>query len=412
MLFPGRNEAEPRRVVVTGAGIITGLGIGWAANAENLRAGCSAIRPVTLFDVSQQRAKRAAEVDLPAELPPNRLAPKTRARLDRGTRLLLSAGHEALQQTAWEAGAPVATVLGSTCGGMVLGEQYLTQALHAPGQLRQQATRTLHYQAQRQGVDFCTAVGIEGPVTLLSNACASGANAIGHAFEWVRRGRVERALAGGYDALCQLVFCGFDSLQALSTTTCRPFDAARDGLALGEGAAVLALEPLASAERRGATILGEIAGYGATTDLHHLTQPHPEGAAALAAMQKACAQARVNPDQVGYVNAHGTGTPHNDSAEAKALAAWAGSAVDQLAVSSTKGGIGHLLGAAGAVEVAICLMVLAGQWLPPQLQVEQPDALCRFRLVREPTDAVVDVALSNSFGFGGANASLVVRRWS
>ncbi|MCP5527676.1 MAG: beta-ketoacyl-[acyl-carrier-protein] synthase family protein [Verrucomicrobiales bacterium] len=412
MLFPGPNESEPRRVVVTGAGILTGLGHGWAINAARLRAGDSAVRPVTLFDVSAQRAKRAAEVDLPAELPPSRLSPKRQQRLDRGTRLLMAAGHEALRQTGWRGEAPVATVLGTTCGGMVLGEEYLTQALRAPGHWRGQATRTLYYQAQRQGVDFGDAAGIEGSVTVLSNACASGANAIGQAFELVRHGRAERALAGGYDALCQLVFSGFDSLQALSTTTCRPFDAARDGLALGEGAGLLALESEDSARRRGATILGEIAGYGATTDIHHLTQPHPEGAAALAAMRKACAQARVTPEQVGYVNAHGTGTPHNDSSEARALVDFAGNAADRLQVSSTKGGLGHLLGAAGAVEAVVCLMVLTGQWLPPQLQLAQPDPLCRFRLIREPTDAAVDVALSNSFGFGGANATLVLRRWA
>lgn len=411
MLFPSPAQSEACRVVVTGAGIITGFGAGWARNTEPVRAGRSAIRQVTLFDVTAQRARTAAEVDLPAALPPNQLSCKTRDRLDRGTRLLLAAGYEALQQAGWEKDASIPTVLGTTCGGMVLGERYLIQALRSPECLRQQATRSLHYQAQRQGVDFCDAVGLDGPVTVLSNACASGANAIGHAFEWVRRGRARRVLAGGYDALCQLVFSGFDSLQALSTTTCRPFDADRDGLALGEGAALLALESLESARRRGVPVLGEIVGYGATTDVHHLTQPHPEGAAALAAMRQACAQARVTPDQIGYVNAHGTGTPHNDSAEAKALVNWAGTAVERLPVSSTKGSLGHLLGAAGAVEAAVCLMVLDGQWMPPQLNVNQIDPACRFRLVRQPTDARIDVTLSNSFGFGGANATLVMRRW-
>jgi 3-oxoacyl-[acyl-carrier-protein] synthase II len=227
----------------------------------------------------------------------------------------------------------------------------------------------------------------------------------------VREGRAQRALAGGYDALTHLVFAGFDSLQALSPTQCRPFDAQRDGLALGEGAAVMALETLDSAQSRGANILGEIAGYGAVTDRHHLTQPHPRGEAAWAAMQEACDSAGVGPEQIGYVNAHGTGTPLNDSAEAAAINRWAGIRVTQLPVSSTKGSIGHLLGAAGAVEAVVCLMALREQWLPPAATLRTPDSCCDFRLIRELESAQFDYALSNSFGFGGANATLILRRW-
>jgi 3-oxoacyl-[acyl-carrier-protein] synthase II len=269
----------------------------------------------------------------------------------------------------------------------------------------------VHYQAQRQGLDLLEAFDLSGPVTVISNACASGANAIGRAWELVRAGRADRALCGGYDALVHTLFAGFDSLQALSTTRCRPFDARRDGLALGEGAAVLCLEALEPARRRGADILGEIAGYAATTDVHHLTQPHPEGAAARAALRAACAEAGIGPAQVGYLNAHGTGTPLNDAAEALAINHWAGAAAASLPVSSTKAGIGHLLGAAGAVEAVVCLMALREQWLPPQLDTEQPDPLCRFPLVTRPQEARPDHALSNSFGFGGANAVLVFRRW-
>jgi 3-oxoacyl-[acyl-carrier-protein] synthase II len=218
-------------------------------------------------------------------------------------------------------------------------------------------------------------------------------------------------LTGGYDALSQMVFGGFDSLQALSPTTCRPFDARRDGLALGEGAGMFALETLESAQKRGATILGEVVGYGAATDGHHLTQPHPNGDAALASMTAACERAKVSPEQIGYINAHGTGTPLNDSAEAAAINRWAGEHAKNIPVSSTKSSIGHLLGGAGAVEAVICLMALREQWLPPTSTLQTPESICTFPIVQKPTDANVEYALTNSFGFGGANASLILRRW-
>jgi 3-oxoacyl-[acyl-carrier-protein] synthase II len=208
-----------------------------------------------------------------------------------------------------------------------------------------------------------------------------------------------------------LTFAGFDTLQALSPTPCRPFDARRDGLTLGEGAAVLALEDLSSAQRRGAEILGEIIGYGTIMDTHHLTQPQPEGNAALAAMRTACASAGITPEEIDYVNAHGTATPQNDAAEAAAIQAWAGPRAATLPVSSTKAGVGHLLGAAGAVEAVVSLMALRGQWLPPETSLQNPDPVCGFPIVRQPVDAKIKTALSNSFGFGGANATLIFRRW-
>jgi len=295
---------------------------------------------------------------------------------------------------------------------MALGEAYLQQAIAAPHTKRHQATRVVHYQAQRQGLTLCDAFAFQGPITIIANACASGSNAIGHAWEIVKHGRVERVLTGGYDALCQLTFAGFSSLQALSPTASRPFDARRDGLSLGEGAAVLTLESLDCARRRKAEILGEIIGYAAATDTHHLTQPHPEGQAAFVVMTDACACAGISPANVDYVNAHGTGTPLNDLTEAMAINRWAGERALTLPVSSTKAGIGHLLGAAGAAEAVVCLMALREQWLPPQQGMDAPDSICQFQIVREPTDAVVNVALSNSFGFGGGNATLIFRRWS
>ena len=413
MLFPPSPRPDrPSRVVVTGAGIVTALGLGWRQNADGFRAGRAAFRPVTLFDVSRQRVKTAAEVDLPANPPPSRLSPRQVARLDRPATMLLLAAREAWQQAGWEPGENLPLVLGTTAGGMALGETYFRQAIGTPDCNRNQPTRALYYQSQTQARTIADALGFTGPVTIVSNACASGANAIGQAWEMVRSGRADRALTGGYDALSLLVFCGFDSLQALSPTVCRPFDAGRDGLALGEGAALVALETLDGARRRGAAILAELIGYGTVIDTHHLTQPHPDGDAALASMTRACDTARVTPSEIDYLNAHGTGTPLNDSAEALAIRRWAGARAADLPVSSTKAGIGHLLGGAGAVEAVICVMTLREQWLPPEPAFERPDPACAFPIVREPRDARVNLALSNSFGFGGVNATLVFRRWS
>lgn len=404
---------QHHRVVVTGAGMITALGADWTSNSEGFRLGRQGFRPVSRFPVEGQRVGTAAEVTLP---PTPRFAETTLGRtrikrLDAAARFLLHATHDALASAGFRPGTGTPFVFGTTSGQMPLGEAFYRQAVTNPASRRGQATRTVQYQPQRQILDVQEALGISGPATLLANACASGANAIGHAWQLVRQGAVPCVIAGGYEALSQLVFAGFDSLQALSTTVCRPFDAQRDGLALGEGAATFLIESLEHAERRGARILGEIVGYGARTDLHHLTQPHPEGNAAWAAMQEATHKAGVAPEQVGYVNAHGTGTPANDGSEATALVRWAGAHAEYLQVSSTKAGIGHLLGAAGAVEFGICLMALAQGWLPPMLTTRTPDPACRFRLVQSPTRMDLEYALTNSFGFGGANASLLARRW-
>lgn len=413
MLFPSPQSVRAaRRVVVTGSGMVTPLGLGREANAAGFRSGRTAFRPVSLFDVSHQRARRAAQVELPDALPATTLSPRQARRLDRAGRMLLWAAHEATGQARWDRPAPATFVVGTTGGGMSLGETYYRTALREPLTCRQQPTRTIGYQAYRQTLLVAQACDLRGSVNVIANACASGANAIGHAWELVRTGRAERVLAAGYDALCQLIFAGFDSLQALSLTQCRPFDQHRDGLALGEGAAALTLESLETAQARGADILAEITGYGAATDLHHLTQPHPNGDAALASMTEACRWAGLSPGEIDYVNAHGTGTPLNDSAEAAALTRWAGADAAKLPVSSTKAGIGHLLGAAGAVEAAVCVLALRGQWLPPMLATQTPDPACGFRLVTQPEPARLVNVMTNSFGFGGANATLILRRWA
>ncbi len=413
VLFPPAHSLkQPSRVVITGAGIVTSLGLGWKDNAAGFREGRIGLKPVTLFDVTRQRAKVAGEVSLPLELPETHLSSRDVSRLDRAAKLLLLATCEAWTQAGWVPSPNLPVVLGTTSGGMSLGETYYRHALQCPRSHRRQPSRVMNYLVQAQPLSLARAFGFSGPVNLIANACASGANAIGHAWELLRFGHCERVLTGGYDALGHMVFAGFDSLQALSTTQCRPFDAQRDGLALGEGAGILALETLDHAMRRDAKILGEIVGYGATLDTHHLTQPHPQGDAALAAMTIAARKANLTPDKIDYVNAHGTGTPMNDGAEANAITHWAGVRAPTLPVSSTKSSVGHLLGAAGAVEALICLMALLEQWLPPTTTLQTPDVACGFPIVRKPTDARVEYALTNSFGFGGANASLILRRWS
>jgi 3-oxoacyl-[acyl-carrier-protein] synthase II len=332
--------------------------------------------------------------------------------MDRAGRLLLVAASEAWQQAGWEPSENLPVILGTTAGGMSSGEAFYQQALKHPRDRRGQPTRAFTYHAHAQSRVLADAFGFTGSFVNIANACASGSSAIGCAWEMLRAGRAQRVLTGGYDALTQLVFSGFDSLQALSKTSCRPFDAHRDGLLLGDGAAVLALETLECARHRNAEILCEVAGYGASVDIHHLTQPQPDGDAALLSMTRACHSAQASLDQIGYVNAHGTGTPLNDAAEGLAINRWAGAFAKNVPVSSTKASVGHLLGAAGAVEAVVCLMALREQWLPPEPSLQDADPLCAFPIVRHPTDAKVNMALSNSFGFGGVNATLIFRRWA
>lgn len=401
-------------MVVTGAGILTSLGCGWGANLEGFRSGRRAFQEVTLFDVSRQRVKLAAQATLPEAAPlraGRRVQPEERAL----QMLLLTAGE------AWSmAGNPeprgTHVVVATTSGGMAFGEAFYRQAAAATPSRRGQATRVLQYLAPAQANTLRAAMGFGTPPTIVSNACAAGSNAIGLAWEAVRSGRANRALAVGYDALSHLVFAGFDALQALSPTVCRPFDQARDGLALGEGAGALVLESLDSAIARNAPILAELAGYGAATDIHHLTQPNPTGEAALRSMRAACARASISPGAVDYINAHGTGTAQNDLAETAAIHAWMDPSAPPPHVSSTKSSVGHLLGAAGAVEGVVCLMALKEQFYPPTSSLRSAASDTRFQLVREPLSAAqagrpVELALSNSFGFGGANASVLFRRW-
>ncbi len=398
---------NPRPVVVTGMGIVSPMGRNLAENTTGFRAGRMAFSPVTLFDVSRQRVGTAGQVDLPDRVPDSGISKKAWSRMDRGTRLATLAAREAMAQ-AGLSGGDFPLMVGTSAAAMPIGEDYFKAVLANTSARHLQLRRVETYQAQRQMTGMARELGVHGPLRIISNACASGANAIGHAFHLVRSGRAEIVLAGGYDALCQLVFAGFDALQALSPSGIpRPFDAARDGLALGEGAGFVVVESAESAKSRGLKAIAEILAYGAATDGHHLTQPHPLGDAALVTMQAACAMAGIAPEQIDYINSHGTGTPLNDIAEGNAIQRWAGQAVGKIKVSSTKSATGHLLGGAGAVESVISLMALTKQFLPASLNVREADAVCTFDLVREPREAVVRRVLTNSFGFGGANATLI-----
>jgi 3-oxoacyl-[acyl-carrier-protein] synthase II len=255
-------------------------------------------------------------------------------------------------------------------------------------------------------MDAQEAFGIRAPCQIIANACASGTNAIGHAFNCIRSGRYQRVLTGGYDAISELVFVGFDSLQAATPECCRPFDRERSGLVLGEGAAILALENFESATKRGALILAEVIGYGISTDNFHLTQPDPSGVGPLQAMEGALESAGIGASEIDYINAHGTATPFNDASEGKAIA----KLFNGVPVSSTKGMMGHSLGAAGAIEAVISLIALQHQLLPPNIHFREGDAGLDLNIVaNQSRSAAVRTVLSNSFGFGGTNASVILR---
>ena len=302
---------------------------------------------------------------------------------------------------------PQLTVVGTTSGGMSFGEQYY-RALGQPAARRTQAPEWIaNYPPQKPAIDALEACGLTSPCQVIANACASGTNAVGHAFECIRSGRYERILTGGYDALSELVFVGFDSLQAATPEKCRPFDESRSGMVIGEGAALLALENFDAAEARGAQILAEISGYGISTDNHHLTQPHPSGVGPRQAMERALRSAGLAPEAIGYINAHGTATPFNDAAEGKAIAELLG----RVPLSSTKGMMGHSLGAAGAIEAVFTILALREGFLPANINFRMCDAELELDVVaNEVRPARLTAALSNSFGFGGTNASIVIQR--
>ena len=392
------------RVAVVAAGVVSPLGFGLSETLDSLREARDCVNGVTRFSVTGCRCKTAGQ--LPDERLLDRRCNGAHARRrHRASHMVIQALGEALTQEPQF--KPELTVVGTTSGGMSYGEDYF-RSLNRNSSLRHSPTWIANYPAQKPVIDAQEAFGISAPCQVIANACASGTNAIGHAFECVRSGRYQRVLAGGYDALSELVFVGFDSLQASTPEKCRPFDRDRTGMVLGEGAAVLALENLDAARARGARVLAEIIGYGISTDNFHMTQPDPSGIGPRQAMERALGSANISADVVDYINAHGTATAFNDAAEGKAISAL----FDRVPVSSTKSMMGHSLGAAGAIEAIICLLALQHQFLPPNINFHAADEDIDLNVVaNEAQSAVLRTVLSNSFGFGGTNASILMRRF-
>ena len=390
------------RVAVVAAGVVSPLGVGLAETVDSLRKARDCVTPVTRFSVAQCRCKTAGQVPDDCLLAGQDEGRRSH-RLHRASHMMIHALKEVLTQEPQF--RPELTVIGTTSGGMSYGEHYY-RALRQAENLRHAPTWIANYPAQKPVIDAQETFGISAPCQVIANACASGTNAIGHAFACVRSGRYQRVLAGGYDALAEMVFVGFDSLQASTPEKCRPFDRRRTGMVLGEGAAILALENLELAQARGASVLAEIIGYGISTDNFHITQPDPSGIGPRQAMERALQSAQVSANEVDYINAHGTATVFNDAAEGKAISAL----FNGVPVSSTKSMMGHSLGAAGAVEAVFCLLALQHQFLPSNIHFTASDDDLDLNIVANATrPAVLRTVLSNSFGFGGTNASILMR---
>jgi len=397
------QQPDAARVGVVAAGIVSPLGFGLSETFTTLREGRDCVSPVTRFPVEHCRCKAAGQVsDL-------RLAgagkPQLRSeRLHRVAQMMILALGEALSQAPGF--QPELSIVGTTSGGMSYGEEYYRGLNRGRTSSHRAASLIANYTPQKPVMDAQEAFGLWTPCQVIANACASGTNAIGHAFDCIRSGRYQRVLTGGYDALSELVFVGFDSLQASTPERCRPFDRERTGLVIGEGAAILLLENLDSARARGANVVAEIAGYGISTDNHHLTQPNPSGSGPRQAMEGALLSAGLTAGEIDYINAHGTATPFNDAAEGKAIV----ELFDGVAVSSTKGMMGHSLGAAGAIEAIISILALQNQFLPPNINFRNGDAKLDLNIVANSSRPCnVRTVLSNSFGFGGTNASVIIR---
>jgi 3-oxoacyl-[acyl-carrier-protein] synthase II len=402
-------DTSPRRIVVTGVGAVTPLGENFRDSWDALIAGRDAVAPMELFDTSDCRCHHAATAR-PPELP--NLPRKIVRRLNRAARLALPAAREALGHAGLLDALGRCTLPGlsisvsSTAGGMNFGEEFFRQVL--AGKRAHLFSRVSRYLPQQQVLDLQQILGLGGPSVIMANACASGANAIGHAADLLATGAAECVLAGGFEAIGELVFVGFDCLQTTTTERCRPFDLNRSGLLLGEGAGFLVLEAEEHAQARGATVLAHLSGYGHTTDFFHLTQPQPAGDALVEVMHGALREAGLTPRQIGYINAHGTATPINDSAETAAYLALLDGDLTTTRISSTKAAIGHTLGAAGAIEALFAVEALRSGCLPPQLNVQKPIPEIASALVGlGATDADLRHVMSVNLGFGGSNAALV-----
>ncbi|AWT36390.1 beta-ketoacyl-[acyl-carrier-protein] synthase II [Deinococcus actinosclerus] len=407
-----------KRVVITGLGPVTPIGVGAQAFAQAQRAGKSGISTITRFDPAETGSKIAGEVndDLSAFVDP-----REAKKLDRYVQLALAGAALAVQDSGLSEdelrGERTGTVIGSGIGGVKTFEDQ-AGVLHSRGPGRISPMFIPMMIANMATGHVAMRYGATGPSSTVVTACATGTGAIGDAARYIQLGLADVMIAGGSEAaITPIAIGGFSNMKALSTRNdepalaSRPFSASRDGFVLGEGAGVVVLEEYEHAVKRGATIYAEVVGYGTSADAHHITMPAPEGRGAQVAMRMALATAGVNPDQVGYINAHGTSTHFNDLHETQGIKHVFGKHAHTLAVSSTKSMTGHLLGAAGAVEAIAVAQALKDGVLPPTINLTDPDpALDLDYIPLEAREAQVEYALSNSFAFGGQNAALLFRK--
>jgi 3-oxoacyl-[acyl-carrier-protein] synthase II len=406
-----------RRVAVTGIGAVTPVGTGADGLWAGVLANRSAVRSIDRFDASPFPSRIAAQVD--DFVPADHLDVKRARRLDRFSQLSVAAARMAVEHAnlrpADRPAERTGVWIGSALGGVAFGEEQ--HAAYVAGGVRAVAPTLATAVFGGAGAsNVAIDLGIQGPSVGNANSCASGSTAVGQAFGAVRSGLVDVALAGGAEApLAPLTFGAFAMIRVLSqrnddpATASRPFDVGRDGFVMGEGSAVLVLEAWEHAEARGARILGEVIGFGASTDAHHLTAPLPSGKAAAAAVTTALRDAGVAADEIGYVNAHASSTPLNEVAEARALHLALGPRAATVPVSGTKGLYGHALGASGAIEAAITVMALQHHLLPGTCNLRTLDPEVSLNVLTEPRAAAPAFALSTSFGFGGMNAALILR---
>lgn len=410
-----------RRVVVTGVGLVSPLGIGNEANWEALCAGRSGIGPITRFDASGFSARIAGEVK--GFDPLQFIEKKDVKKMDVFIQLAIAASQFAVDDARLKIEPEIATRVGvfiaSGIGGFSTIERE-HRALLEGGPRRISPffipASIINLAAGQVSIRF----GAKGPNSATCTACSASAHAIGDAFEIIRRGDADVMIAGGSEsAITPMGVGGFAAMRALSTRNdeperaSRPFDKDRDGFIMGEGSGVVILEELEFARRRGAPIYAELVGYGMTADAYHITAPSEDGDGGMRVMEMAIRRAGITPDQVDYINAHGTSTPYNDKLETLAIKRLFGEHAYKLAISSTKSMTGHLLGAAGGVEAAISALVIKHQVIPPTINYETPDPECDLDYVPNvKREAKIEYALSNSFGFGGTNGALLFKRYT
>ena len=409
------------RVVVTGIGVICPLGLNAAESWEALTAGRSGVDRITLFDTEGFETKIAGEVK--GFEPSNYMNPKEARRNDRFSQMAVAASLEATKQAELEIDDSnkddIGIIIGSGIGGLTtLFEQ--TKVLLEKGPDRVSPFLIPMMMPNIASAQASIVLGAMGPNLCTTSACSSGSDAVGIAYETIKRGDAKAMISGGSEAIINPVgVSAFNALKAISTRNdepqlaSRPFDAERDGFVIGEGASVLILEGLDYAKKRGAKILAEMLAYGTSADAYHITAPLETGEGAAMAVQRALDKAGIKPDEIDYINAHGTSTQLNDKMETKAIKSVFGDYAYKVPVSSTKSMMGHLVGSAGAVEAAICIMAIRNGIIPPTINLTHPDPECDLDYVANTArQAKVRTALSNSFGFGGHNSVLIFREYS